>query len=248
MIYLFSLSVHHLKCCCSYWWLIFYLYPVCFKAAKPSSQDRCLSQCCPLSVIIYVFINYELSCSISRFKYWKQMFSYFSALRLGVIISASSVYMNVQLLEVSVLQWAQHMNSVCKFIWEMLKLAPSFASTYPDNVSSGLNNTLLWNCSFLDFAAWVNVLLSLHCLHLHVSVSPGYVIMTMGCKQPIAEGFFFSNLATLSKAKQTLEIGTYSNTQGQWKVFVVLSISCTFEISVISILIRKGVAKTESTV
>lgn len=59
--------------------------------------------------------------------------------------------------------------------------------------------------------------------------------MTLGCKQRIAEGFFFSSLATLSKAKQTLEIGTHCNTQGQSKVFVVQSISCTFEISVISI-------------
>lgn len=174
------------------------------------------------------------------------MFSYFSALGLGVIISASSVYMNLHLSEVSILQWAQQMNSVCKFIWEMLKLAPSSASTYTGNVSNSLNTTLLWNCSFLDLATWVDVFLCLCCLYLDVSVSPGYIIMTLWCKQPIAEGFFFSNLAMLSKAKQTLEIGTYCNTQGQWKVFVVQSISFTFEISVISILIRKGVAEAKS--
>lgn len=33
--------------------------------------------------------------------------------------------------------------------------------------------------------------------------------MTLGCKQSTADGFF-SNLASLSKAKQTLEIGTYA--------------------------------------
>lgn len=87
----------------------------------------------------------------------------------------------------------------------MLKLAPSSTSTYGNSVANGTNTALLWNGSASNSATWVNVLLSPRCLHLHVSVSPGYVITTLGCKQPIAEGFFFSNLATLSKAKQTLE-------------------------------------------
>lgn len=68
--------------------------------------------------------------------------------------------------------------------------------------------------------------------------------MTLGCKQPITEVFFFSNLATLSKAKQTLKIGTCCNTQGRGKLFVAQSILCTFEISVISI--REGVAEAKS--
>lgn len=178
-----------------------------FKAAKPSSQDRCLSQCCPPPVIIYVCINDELSCSVSWFKYWKQMFSYFSALGLGVIISASSVYMNLHLSEVSILRWAQQMNSVCKFIWEMLKLAPSSASTYTGNVSNSLNTTLLWNCSFLDLATWVDVFLCLCCLYLDVSVSPGYIIMTLWCKQPIAEGFFLVTWQCYLKQSRLLKLG-----------------------------------------
>lgn len=38
--------------------------------------------------------------------------------------------------------------------------------------------------------------------------------MTWDANSPLLVGFF-SNLATLSKAKQILEIGTYCNSQGQ---------------------------------
>lgn len=62
--------------------------------------------------------------------------------------------------------------------------------------------------------------------------------MTLGCKQSTADGFF-SNLASLSKAKQTLEIGTYCSSQLDNEKYLWYKIFCTFEISIVSILIRK---------
>lgn len=186
-------------------------------------------------------------CSVSWFKYWKQIFSHFSALGLGVIISVSSAYMNLQLLEVSILQWAQHTNSVCKFIWEMLllKWAPISASTCTDNVSNGLNTILLWNCSFLDSATWVNILVSLLFTSWCFSVTRIHYY-DPGMQTAHCWGIFFLVAWQRYLKQSRLEIGTYCNTQGQWKVFVVQSISCTFEISVISIFIRKGVAEAKS--
>lgn len=69
MIYLVSLSVHHLRCCCSSNGGSYFICIQCILRLQnqPSRIDVSLSAV--LCLLLHVCINDELSCSVSQFKY-----------------------------------------------------------------------------------------------------------------------------------------------------------------------------------